>query len=212
MTTYNDPSIIGSAPKDYLDIEAGDARYMLQSAPLLTGNNTVWEDLRFPATGINPPGAVADATRSTTTGLLEFSGSADNVIAIVAQMPHNWKEGSAIYPHLHLRFPTSATANTRWKIEYDIASPTGNFTNNSGTLTDGGTITVANPANVKKHVLASFATITMTGHTVSAVLIIKITRLANTDAADNDTNACELLEFDIHYEIDSLGSASELVK
>ena len=48
-----------------------------------------WEDLRFPSQGINPPGAASDPIRSQTTGLLEFSGSADNVICGVAQMPHS---------------------------------------------------------------------------------------------------------------------------
>jgi hypothetical protein len=172
----------------------------------------VWDDLRFPATGINPPGAAADPGRSTTTGLLEFSGSADNIICGVAQMPHSWKEGSALGPHLHLRFPTSATANTRWKLEYDVASPAGNFTNNSGTWSDGGTITVANPENVKKHVLADFTDIVMTGKTFSTIVLWRITRLASTDAADNDTSAVELLEFDIHFEIDSMGSVEEYSK
>lgn len=190
-----------------------DSAYLAIGAPpVLTGTNTVWDDLRFPAQGINPPGATSDPARSTTTGLLEFSGTADNVICGVAQMPHAWKEGSAISPHLHLRFPTSASASTRWKLEYDIASVNGNFTNNSGTLTDGGTITIANPENAKKHVIADFADVAMTGHTFSAMILWKISRLASTDAADNDASAVELLEFDIHYEIDSMGSVDEYQK
>jgi hypothetical protein len=188
-----------------------DSDYLaIGAAPVLT--DTTWDDLRFPAQGINPPGAASDPTRSTTTGILEFSGSADNVICGVAQMPHAWKEGSAISPHLHLRFPTSAASNTRWKLEYDIADVGGDFTNNSGTLTDGGAITVANPENVKKHVIADFADIAMTGREVSAVVLWKISRLANSDAADNHTSAVELLEFDIHYEIDSMGSSAEYTK
>jgi hypothetical protein len=178
----------------------------------LTLSDTYWDDLRFTATGINPPGTADAATRSTTSGNLVFSGTADNVIVGQAQMPHAWKEGTAVGPHLHLRFPTSAASNTRWKLEYDIASVNGNFTNNSGTFTDGGTITVANPENVKKHVIADFTPIAMTGHTFSAIILWKISRLASSDAADNHTSAVELMEFDLHHEIDSFGTSQEYVK
>lgn len=171
-----------------------------------------WDDLRFPASGINPPGAASDPGRSTTTALLEFSGTQDNLIAGVAQMPHAWATGTPISPHLHLRFPTSATCNTRWKLETDMASASGDFTNNSGTYTDRGTITVANPTNVKKHELADFSDLTMTGYGISTNVTWRITRLASSDAADNCTAVVELLEFDIHYEIDSFGSGTEYVK
>lgn len=169
-----------------------------------------WEDLRFPAQGLNPPGAPADATPDPNTGALSFAGNADNVIVGIAQMPHRWNAGTGIRPHIHLRFPTSASGkNTRWKLEYDIANVNGDFTNNSGTFTDGGTITVENPANVKKHVIASFNEINMTGFTDSCIILWKISRLASSDAADNDTNAAHMLEFDIHYRANNHGTFSE---
>lgn len=170
-----------------------------------------WEDLRMPASGINPPGAASDPTRDTTTGLLVFSGSADNVIAGVAQMPHGWRPGTIVRPHLHLRFPTAdAGKNTRWKFEYDVASPSGDFTNNDGVFTTLATITVANPNNVKKHVLGAFGDLSMTGMKESSCVVWKISRLANTDAADDDTNACVLLEFDIHYQDEKAGTVPEI--
>ena len=83
---------------DAVDIQDGSAK-----PSSLTLNDTVWDDLRFPANAINPPGAAADPIRNTSTGMLEFSGSADNVIAGIAQMPHAWRAGTSIRPHLHLR-------------------------------------------------------------------------------------------------------------
>jgi hypothetical protein len=176
----------------------------------LTLTDTAWDDLRFPSQAINPSGAPDAPNRSQTTGLLEFSGSTDNVIMGVAQMPHSWKEGTAISPHMHLRFPTSTATNTRWKFEYDMANPGADFVNAPGVFTDGGTITAANAQNTKRHAMFDFADITMTGKTLSCCILWKITRLANTDAADNYTGVTELLEFDIHYEIDKLGSDSEI--
>jgi len=45
----------------------------------------LWEDLRAPASGINPPGAASDPTRNNTNGLLTFSGTQDNIISVAVQ-------------------------------------------------------------------------------------------------------------------------------
>jgi hypothetical protein len=158
-----------------------------------------YEDLRFPAQGINPPGALSDPARNSTTSLLEFSGTADNIIAGVAQMPHGWLEESPCAPHLHLRFPTSAAANSRWRFEWDAAPILGNFTSAYGSYANTSTITVANPQNTAYHGLYSFGEMDMTGLGFSSVVMWRITRLAASDAADTDINAIVLLEFDIHY-------------
>ena len=163
-----------------------------------------WDDLRFPAQGIRI-GAVGNAT-SDTDGTLIFAGNADQIIQGVAQMPHRWQDGTPIRPHIHLQFKTSASANTRWKLTWDIASVNGNF----GVTTGNNTITVANPQNVNKHAIASFAEVPMTGFKDSAIIKWTVTRLASSDDADNDTNAANLLEFDIHYQAGSHGSVSEL--
>ena len=170
-----------------------------------------WDDLRFPAQGINPPGPSDAPARNITTGLLDFSGSADNIIAGCAQMPHEWRAGSIVRPHIHVMFPTAhATQVTRWKFEYNIASPNGDFTQLYGTYDTLSTITIANPNNVKKHVLGGFGDLDMTNFTESCCILWKITRLAGTDAADNHNALVPLLEFDIHYRRNKRGSVTEI--
>jgi len=169
-----------------------------------------WDDLRFPSQGINPPGAASDPTVNSTTGLLTFSGTADNVVAGVAQMPHAWKRGSAIRPHIHLRFINAGTRDTRWKFEYDIASVNDDFANAYGTYTAMPTITVTNPNNAKTHVIAGFGDIEMTTHRESCVILWRLSRLAASDTADTDTKACVLMEFDIHFQTEKAGTPNEL--
>lgn len=164
-----------------------------------------WDDLRFPASAINPAGSTAPASVDTDDGSLSFAGNSDQICAGIAQMPHAWKQESPIHPHLHLLFKTSASANTRWKLEYRIANVGDNFP--AGWSSD--TITVANQQNTLKHHLASFAEIAMTGYRWSAIILWRVTRLASSDGADNDTNAANLLEFDIHYQSDGRGSVPE---
>jgi hypothetical protein len=188
-----------------------DLEYLaLGAAPVLT--DTVWEDLRFPAQGINPPGNAEAAQRSTTTGYLEFLGDADNAISGVAQMPHAWKVGSTIYPHIHVRFANANAGNTRWRLDYDVADINGNFANAAGTFTAGTAVTLASPASSTKHNILGLGSINMAGKGLSCIVLWKLTRLSTGDALDTYTGTVGLLEFDIHYEIDAMGSSEELVK
>lgn len=161
----------------------------------------VWDDLTFAASGINLPGAPSDATRDSATGMLVFAGNADNVIA-----------GSAQMRHIHLRFPTANASSSRWKFEYDLANINGDFSHTYGTYTTLATITVANPNNALKSVIASFGDLDMTGFRISTCIPWRITRLASSDAADTDTSDIVLTDFDIHYQRDANGSALETSK
>lgn len=169
-----------------------------------------WDDLRMPAQAIDPVGGVSSAGRDTASGLLAFSGVADNAIGGVAQMPHTWLPASTVRPHIHLRFPNANPGtDTRWRFGYDIADINGNWTNASGTYTTLSTVTVANPNNVNKHVIAPFGDLTMAGFHESACILWSIVRLAGTDAADNDNQTCLLVEFDIHYQRHKDGTVPE---
>lgn len=164
----------------------------------------------MPAQAIDPVGGIGSAGRDTASGLLAFSGVADNAIGGVAQMPHGWLPGSVIRPHLHLRFPNANPGtNTRWLFGYDVADFNGDWANASGTYTTLSTITVANPNNVNRHVAARFGNLVMTGFHESACVLWQIVRLAGTDAADNDNQVCLLVEFDIHYQIHKAGTVPE---
>jgi hypothetical protein len=163
--------------------------------------------LRFPAAGINPVGAASDATRNTTDGRLEFSASATNMIALQVQMPHAWKEGSAISPHIHWSPETTNVGNVLWQLDYKIAGINetfpGSWTTQAVLAPSGG---VAN-----KHLLVEFADIPMTGKTLSCMILMLLSRIGG-DGTDTFTGLAQLNEFDIHYESDSLGSREEYVK
>jgi hypothetical protein len=169
-----------------------------------------WDDLRFPSQGINPAGSPAPAGVDTDTGALSFAGNQDNVVGGIAQMPHSWWIGSTVKPHVHLRFPTSnAGKNTRWQFGYDVANVNENFANAIGTYTTLAAITVANPASTVKHVIAGLGDLSMAGKKESCIILWRLSRLAASDAADDDTNACLLLEFDIHFQIQKTGTIEE---
>lgn len=166
-----------------------------------------WDDLRFPAAGINPPGAGTDPTRDTTDGRLVFSASATNIIAVQVQMPHHWAVGTAIYPHVHWSPSNTDTGNALWRLEYKVANINTVF---PGSFTALDKLS-AGAGTADTHQMASFDPITMTGKTISCMLLMLLSRIGG-DGSDTFTGTAKLDEFDIHYQIDGFGSYYESSK
>ena len=168
------------------------------------------DDLRFPAAGINPPGGASDPTRETTYGTLVFSASATNIIAIQAQLPHSYKEGTDLEPHVHWSKTTSAAGSVACEFKYRWAS-IGEVMDAAWTADTVYTPTVSDDNTAEKHALSAFATIDGTGRQISDMLIITVSRLGGL-AADDYAAVARMLEVDIHYEVDSPGSRQEYIK
>lgn len=170
----------------------------------------VWEDLRFPATTINPVGLTAAAVQETTDpymGTLLFSASTPMICAGQAQLPHSRKLLSPLVFHIHWAPTSTDTGNVLWRLSYMAADINGTF---SGTLTNVDA-TQASSGVVGKHQIVSFAEVTGVGSLVSTMIMWKVTRVANDDT-DTYTGDARLLEMDIHYQIDTVGSRLEHTK
>lgn len=168
----------------------------------------VWDDLRFSAAGINPPGAASDPTRDTEDGCFLFSASATNILALQAQMPHDWAEGSSLHFHLHLSPTNTNTGNSLWRVEYKIAGKDEAFPANWTSID----MLVAGSGIADMHQLAEWdPPVSMTGKLVSTMIRIRISRIGG-DATDTYNADMKLNEFDIHYLKDGIGSTSEYVK
>lgn len=161
-----------------------------------------WDDLAFPATAINPPGIASDPTFNTTYITWDFS-SAD-VLFIAGQLPHEYKEGSSIVPHVHWQPSNTNQGTFVWKLEYTWRNLDGawsSLTTSTKTVTPGGTAYTAQ--------MDDFTTIAGTGMEISSLWQCKLSRAA---ADDNFTGDAMLIEFDIHFKKDALGSRSEDTK
>jgi len=175
-----------------------------------------WEDLRYPVTGINPPGQASDPTVNSTTGLLEFSASATNIIAGVAQMPHSWKNGTIIYPHLHLfagggTDPSTLGANvdTVWTFQYkwfnNLAGVTATYTSLSNVITMADYVGGLPCAQMENISGIGNPGIDGTDKHDSSVILWILSRVGG-NAADNYAGIVTLMEFDIHYLNENLGT------
>jgi len=168
-----------------------------------------WDDLRFPAATVNPPGAASDPDRDTTDGNLLFDGASTELVLFLALMPHKWKDASDIKPHVHWSKTTSAAGDVLWRLEYQIAEPGSAFSGSWTALTDVTDAVAGTPDNdtADEHLISSFDDIDMSGITTTAPIIkFKLSRIGG-DASDTYNGAdAKLLEFDVHYQIDSRGT------
>lgn len=198
--------INGNFDERYFSLNGNfDGRYFKPGSTIDVGSNC-WEDLKFPATGINPTGpATTPSVDNVIAGLL-FSSSVENTISIIAQMPHSWKKGSNIDPHIHWQKTTSASGGVFWQLKYRWAKigdvMDANWTT-VGTSTPVQGTTDNNTAN--QHLISAFPEISGAGKVVSDILIMQLSRVP-ADVADTYAADARMLEFDIHYQIDSIGS------
>lgn len=172
-----------------------------------------WDDLRFPAQGINPPGALSDPDVEATTGLLLFDAGGTELIAGVAQMPHSWDEETAIVPHVHWQKTTSAAGNVLWRFEYEVVDNGAVAAMDYGTVLDTGVVVPGTPDDntANRVLISSFGEVDMANHFASVLILWKLSRVGG-DALDTYGADARLIEFDIHYRINSFGSQEQFTK
>lgn len=169
-----------------------------------------WEDIRVSVNaakkGASPPG---DITLIGNIVVYGFDAANVEDVQFAMQMPHSYKLGSTIYPHVHW-CPTDANAgNVSWGLEYtwiDINSTFGDTAIVSGASSTGSTD--------NKHILTSLTAISGAGiSTVSSMVLCRLFRDADsTYNTDDYASDAALLEFDFHFEMDTIGSRKELSK
>lgn len=170
-----------------------------------TLNVAAWDDLRAPASGINPTGSPSAATPNTVDGSLTFSKG--NVAIAWFQMPHNWKLDSDVHFHIHWSKSSTNNGVCNWQVKHkwgNIGEVMPAFN-----LLSKGTVVVSDSNTTDKHAMLEW-TFTGAGKTLSSMICVYLARISDGD--DTFTGTGNLYEMDIHYQIDSMGSRQELIK
>jgi hypothetical protein len=165
-------------------------------------------------TGTNNPSS--HLVQDLTEGTLDFKNNCDlNDWALMnVQVNHDWKSGSDVEPHIHWFQNANNTPNWliqyRWQRSCNTKTTTWTskkYTTNACTYASG-TI----------HQITSFGAITPpSGYGISDILQIRILRdTANASTlftgADPYAGDAEAISFDVHIEVDMLGSRQLYVK
>jgi hypothetical protein len=202
--------------KDALEVAANTADGINASGSTpITYSDTVWEDLRVPVSsttrgGSKDPGfqVFRKDTGGTSQGVFAyaFDQTSEEELYFAVQIPHSYKLGTDIKPHVHFGVVNAVPLKTvRWGLEYTIANINDAFGVTNTIYTDATTATVA-----YTHYLASFTDIDGSGiDSVSTMLLCRVFR----DVANDDLGAdAFLFEIDFHFEIDTPGSATATAK
>lgn len=175
-----------------------------------TGNITLerpyWDDLRTPVNAIKLSNTKPPTwTAYKGSEVLAFSDQAtagnEEFIFFSVQMPHNYKEGTAIYPHVHFVPEDNTGGNVRWQFTYSWASYGQAFPTEQAVYVNAA---CGNVTDV--HRMGDFGAIVGTNQTISSMLLCQIKRNSSNAGDTYNGKSAYLLEFDIHYEIDGFGS------
>jgi hypothetical protein len=178
--------------------------------------NVVYDDLRTPVQSLKLSGVKPPTWTSYKSGeVLGFSDQAiagnEEIVFFNLQMPHNYKEGTDISIHVHFVPEDNTGGNVYWMLTYSwatidlafAAATTIYVAAACGTTTDA-------------HKIAYFADIdgnpSATNKLISSMLICKLQRNSS-DALDTyNGKSAYLLEVDVHYQMDTIGSRTALAK
>lgn len=170
----------------------------------VTLQDTVWDDLVMPLTRERQGLTGKPDFDFTNFGLLFPQNDPTEIAYLTRQMKHKWAIGTDIHPHVH--FVQNSALQPTFKMDYRVIQNNGATGGSFTTLT----AVVFKFAYTSGSILqiAEFPTIdTSAITTVSAQWEIRLYR-------DDDVVTGDVLgkEFDLHYQIDSLGSKDEYTK
>ncbi len=203
-TGATDPVNLGSQKLITETIESvGDLTVDCGTNKTIVLQESVWEDLRFPATLVKLGANTKPDFDYTNLGLLFPQNDTGEVASIIAQMPHSYKLGTNIYPHIH--FIQTASNVPVFKISYrwylNGTTPP-SFT----TITSTTVVHTYTSGSILQRL--AFPAISGSGITaISSILDIKVYRDDNVVTGD-----VLVKEFDIHYTLETIGSRSMTAK
>jgi hypothetical protein len=172
----------------------------------LAGNATVWQDLIVPLTTSRRGSNNLPDFDETNVGYLFPKNDTTEILYIINQLPHTWKIGSTIYPHVH--WSQGNSSNVTYNMSYRWVDLAANTTAGFTTYAMGTTVAAYVTGSTMHQLSTNLAGISGSSITnLSSILVLKLFRNDNAYPGDALT-----YQFDIHYEIDSLGSNQELVK
>lgn len=210
-------SVDGGATITAGDVADADFKEYIRASQRVSLVPPEWTDLRivpgaFTFSGSSDP-VLTDwqpGGSGATFKVWEFDN--DEQAFFTAQMPHNYKEGTDLRPHIHWTPRDRGVAEdgktVAWKLDLTIANVDGVFL--SSTTYD---LTATCDGVDEKGQVVGGVTLDGSLLTVSHIIVGRIYR-GPTDSWVLNTNGNKpvLLEVDFHYQLDTLGSRQEYIK
>jgi hypothetical protein len=196
----------------------------------MDGAATVFNDLNvFPdattKSGSNQPTMSKFQGNGGSQGvfLWMFASETEQELYFTIQLPHSYKVGTPIFPHVHWTAPGGGLValsgspqgtNVVWGLEYTIMKVGGVF-GSTTIITSNNVIpaitTLSAGGGINQHLITYFAPIDGSAFEISTVLVCRLFRQVS-NTSDTYNNSIGLLGMDFHYESDTQGSRTEYTK
>jgi len=184
------------------------------------GNATVWDDIMIFPDGTsrgssNAPVWTLFKNNSGSQGvwLFFFSNTQEQEVYFTLQIPHSYKVGTNLLPHVHwtTNSGTPSGTNVVWGLEYTVISFGGTFPSTT-TISNNTVIpAIGTPSGTGQHLITSLGAISGSGLGISTILVCRLFRKVD-DPLDTFGNTTGLLGVDFHFEKDTEGSRAEFTK
>lgn len=170
----------------------------------LNESNTVWMDLNFPIV-IRTTGANIPTMEPFIGNILAPQWQPNDYVNCEGQeMPHNWKEGSVLYWHVHLYTNGQEAVDKflAFEVELAIAAVNGVLTELTKVVSGDLTIPADTPTKTMK--LLSLGTTNLASYTIGSQIYARLKRVTATGTAPAANPWIPQLQ--AHIELDGLGS------
>ncbi|MBA4318355.1 MAG: hypothetical protein C0412_08135 [Flavobacterium sp.] len=190
-----------------------DTKIEADGSLMFEGNAIVWDDLRVSLDKGSSSASLEYVWGSTGPQIWYFRDNEGlEAMSFVVQLPHSWKEGTILYPHIHWLPKASEAGTVEWNLDYSWQNYDATTPLVFATYTTS-TVTVAGPFVANTHRITPLASsgLNGAGKKISSILICKIWRNSS-NTGDTYRDDAGLLSLDFHYQIDTVGSRAEYVK
>lgn len=194
------------------NIATGDiSKFEADGTLKFEGGAEVWDDLRVSLDKGSSSAVIGDIWTGGPQ-IYFFKDNQVTAMSFVVQMPHSWKQGTTIYPHLHWMPKSGASGDMVWNFDYSWQNYNPDTPQVFPTYTTS-TVVSAGPFTATSHKITSLVAggLNGTGKNISSILICRIWRSPALEA-DTYGDDAGVLSFDIHFQIDTMGSRSEYIK
>jgi len=165
-----------------------------------------YDDWRWTGSAAAPPSSPAALAEVNATGIYAWEFTNGEALFFPdQQLPHDYKEGTDLIPHLHWMPSTTATYTGTWTLEviYHLSVATGTALSAKETTT----IAFNSAMTAFQMQSANFsATLTGTNRKISSILHARLSLALSAGAS------CFLNGLDAHYLKDRLGSTAATAK
>jgi hypothetical protein len=213
--TLLDSNVFADGTSTKIGNATNNSEFEADGTMKFNGNATVFDDMLGDITRTKTVGT--RVTLDDTENTLNFTSSAalTDYVFINFQMPHRWKVGTTLYPHIH--WEQNANNVPNWLIQY-------RWQINGSAKTTAWTNYKCNTSNAFTYVSGVLNQISYgggltppVGAGLSDIIEIRLIRdTSNTSTvftgSDPYSGTASVTTVDIHYQIDTLGSRTEYSK